>query len=88
MGALYAPTDRWIFCPDQRPDEAWLLKSYDTRENVAKCCFHNSFHDPFYDGAPEEVPGRRSCEVFLLLTFPKEMAARKGNQKNVSSSRL
>lgn len=72
VGPTYSPAHRWVFCSDQRPDEAWIFKQYDTRNDVgrAKTTFHNSFHDPFYDKAPS-IPGRRSAEFRLLLTFPK-----------------
>lgn len=89
LGPLYEPTNRWVFCSDMRPTEAWLFKHYDTRPNVAKCGFHNSFSDTFHEGNPE-IPSRRSCEFTLVLTF------RKTEQKNstgatsaaASSSRL
>lgn len=82
LGPIYAPTDRWVFCSDMKPEEAWLFKNYDTRDNVAKCAFHNSFHDPFYEDKPE-IPGRRSNEFTLLLTFPKE-----GHHPSSTPSRL
>merc|ERR1712096_375176 len=72
-GPTYAPQHRWVFMSDQRPDEAWLFKQYDTRPGVARQCFHNSFHDPFHDEDPD-CPGRRSAEFRILLIFPKVKA--------------
>merc|ERR1711964_198819 len=61
-GPLYAPQHRWVFCSDQRPEEAWLFKQYDTRPGMpARQAFHNSFRDPFHEGDPTK-PGRRSAE--------------------------
>lgn len=74
LGPLFSPGNRWVYCPDQRPDEAWLFKHYDTRPGVAQWTSHSSFHDPFYDSNPG-TPGRRSCEFRMLLTFPKKPAA-------------
>lgn len=68
MGPMYAPKHRWVFCPDMGLDEAILFKQYDSRKGVrAQTSFHNSFHDTFHDG--HDMPGRRSCEFRLLLTF-------------------
>ena len=54
-----------------RPNEAWLFKQFDTRDDGrAKQTFHDSFHDPFHDQDPN-TPVRRSAEFRLLLTFPK-----------------
>ena len=71
VGPTYSPHHRWIYCSDQRPDEAWLFKQFDTRQGVAPTTFHNSFHDPFYDRQPG-IPGRRSVEFRIFLTFPKK----------------
>lgn len=66
----FSPTHRWVFCPDMRTDEAWLFKQIDTREGRARQCFHTAFKDPFHEQKPD-VPGRRSAEFRILLTFPK-----------------
>lgn len=94
-GPNYAPHHRWIFCSDMRPDEGWIFKQFDTRDDGrAKMCFHNSFHDPFHDPLPE-TPGRRSAEYRILLTFPKGWkpaaagsAQGEGGFPEVASSRL
>ena len=58
-----------VYISDQRPDEMWLFKQYDTREGVAKSTFHTSFHDPFHEDKPKESHGRRSAEFRMLVTF-------------------
>jgi len=75
-GPRYSSLHRGVFCPDMRPDEAWLFKQYDTREGVARQCFHNSFRDPFHE-KDSDLPGRRSVEFRILLTFPKQPASSK-----------
>merc|ERR1711964_365395 len=74
LGPLFAPANRWVFCSDMRPEEAWLFKQYDTRDNVAKASFHTSFVDPFHLKNPD-TPARRTCEFRMLLAFPKKDAA-------------
>jgi len=81
LGPQFVSTDRWVYCSDQTPEEAWLFKQYDTREGVAKMTFHTSFHDPFYDDSVPDKPGRRSSEVRLFLVFPKD-------QKETTPARL
>lgn len=76
MGPLYTPGQRWVFYPDMPTDAAWVFKQYDTRDDVARASFHNSFYDPFHDSNPD-TPGRRSFECRMLLTFPKKAPAAK-----------
>merc|ERR1712093_945647 len=71
LAPLHLPEDRWVYISDQRPDEAWLFTQYTTREEDARMCFHSSFIDNFYDGAPD-TPGRRSCEFRIYLAWPKK----------------
>lgn len=75
LGPLYGPTHRWVYIPDQKPEEAWLFKQYDTREGVCRNTFHNSFYDPFHEKQPNETHGRRSVEFRFILAFPKKIAA-------------
>ena len=76
LGPLYNPRHRWVFLPDQRPDEAWIFKQFDTRDGVAKCTFHNSFPDPCHIDEPDDTHGRRSVEFRFILTFPRGGGAR------------
>lgn len=77
LGVVYSAKHRWVYCSDMRPDECWLFKQWDTREEAgARASFHCSFHDPFHD-AWKECPGRRSVEARILLTFPKRLETSK-----------
>ena len=51
-----------------RPDEAWFFKQYDTRDGVAKQCYHNSFVDPKWL-QDKSKPGRKSVEFRILLVI-------------------
>jgi len=76
-GPCFHPNHRWLYISDQTPDEMWMFKQWDTRDSVAaKQCYHNSFHDPFYDN-DDSKPGRKSMEFRLLLVFPKELGSAK-----------
>lgn len=75
VGPSYSPNHRWYFLPDQTPDECLVFKQFDERNGGTQGCFHNSFHDHFYDDMPAETHGRRSVEFRMFLTFPKKQAA-------------
>jgi len=75
-GPCFNPSHRWVYISDQKPDEAWVFKQWDTRDGVAKQCYHNSFHDPFYDNANPAKSGRKSIEFRMLLVFPKKATAK------------
>lgn len=87
LGPLYKEAHKWVFCPDMQPGEAWLFKQYDTRAGVVPCAFHNSFHDPFHDPDPS-CPGRRSCELRILLAFSEGESSERGGDDEGASSRL
>jgi hypothetical protein len=64
-GELYylahAPGQRWYYAPDMQPDEAWLLKNFDSATTgAARFAAHSAFEDPAPWG---EVPARESIEV-------------------------
>ena len=62
------PNHRWYWFPRLRPDEALLLKIYDSREDgTARFTAHTAFEDP--TGAPE-APPRRSIELRALVFWP------------------
>jgi len=75
IGPSISLKHRWVFIPDQKPDEAWLFKQYDTRPGVAKQCFHNGFADPCHLDDPTK-PGRKSAEFRMYLTFPKKAGSK------------
>jgi len=63
------PAHRWYYFPKLRPDEALLLKIYDSRDDgTARLTAHTAFEDPT---TPEGAAPRRSIELRALL-FWKE----------------
>ncbi len=61
------PEHRWYYYPHLRPEEALLLKVYDSRANgVARAGAHTAFDDPT---TPPEAPPRRSIELRALVFF-------------------
>jgi hypothetical protein len=63
----YNPRHRWYWYPGQTPDEATLLKIYDSRtDGVARLTAHTSFDDP---AGPASPAPRRSIEVRTLVLW-------------------
>lgn len=61
----YNPAHRWYYFPRLRPDEALLLKIYDSREDgTARLTAHTAFEDPATQ--PDAAP-RRSIELRALV---------------------
>ena len=61
------PRHRWYWYPNQTPDEATLLKIYDSRsDGVARLTAHTSFDDP---SGPANPAPRRSIEVRTLVLW-------------------
>ncbi len=57
----YNPAHRWFYVPDMQPDEALLLKCYDSAtDGRARFAPHTAFEDPT---APANVPPRESIEL-------------------------
>ena len=72
VGEIYSftwnPNHRWYWFPRLRPDEALLLKIYDSREDgVARFTAHTAFEDPT---GSREAPPRRSIELRALVFWP------------------
>ena len=63
----FAPTHRWYYFPRMRPDEAMLLKCYDSAPGRARFTAHSAFDDP---GSSPDAPVRESIEVRTLAFFP------------------
>ena len=62
------PEHRWYWFPRLRPDEALLLKIYDSLEQgVARYTAHTAFEDPT---GSQEAPPRRSIELRALVFWP------------------
>lgn len=61
------PAHRWYYAPDMMPDEALLLKNYDSRtDDVARFSPHTAFDDPT---APSDRLPRASIEVRALAIW-------------------
>ena len=69
-GETYAvahnPAQRWYFVPDLAPDEAVLLKCWDSDETVARFAPHTGFEDPT---TPPGTPPRESIEFRTIAFF-------------------
>lgn len=77
---LHDPAHRWIYFPNMTPDEALLLKVFDSRrDGRTRCGCHCAFHDPH--GDPQAH--RESIEVRCLVVLPhgidKEPSFRSSN---------
>lgn len=67
-GFLYNPAHRWYWFPRLQPDEALLLKIYDSRtDGTARLTAHTAFELP---GTPAGAAPRRSIELRALLFWP------------------
>jgi hypothetical protein len=61
----YNPAHRWYYFPKLQPDEALLLKIYDSREDgTARLTAHTAFEDPT---TPADAAPRRSIELRALV---------------------
>ncbi|SDC58289.1 CmcJ/NvfI family oxidoreductase [Paraburkholderia lycopersici] len=70
---LANPQHRWFYFPRLRPDEALLLKIYDSLENgAARLTAHTAFDDPT---SLPDAPARRSIELRALLFWPAKTDA-------------
>ena len=63
----YDPNQRWYYAPNMQPDEAWLLKNYDSATvGTARFAVHCAFDDP----TPcSQVPARESIEIRAFAIF-------------------
>jgi hypothetical protein len=60
------PHQRWSYFRDMRPDEAVLLKCYDSDKSVSRFTPHGAFEDPT---SRKDAPARRSIEVRTIAFF-------------------
>ena len=67
----YNASHRWYYFPDMRPDEAIVIKCYDSDESRARFTPHAAFNDP--TTAPDSPP-RESIEVRAFAFFGPECA--------------
>jgi hypothetical protein len=64
-GVTYNPDHRWFYVPDMQPDEALLLKCYDSStDGRARFAPHTAFEDPT---APADRLPRESIELRTLV---------------------
>ena len=64
-GVTFNPEHRWYYVPDMQPDEALLLKCYDSStDGRARFAPHTAFEDPT---APPDMLPRESIELRTLV---------------------
>jgi hypothetical protein len=67
-GVTFSPAHRWYYLRDMQPNEALLLKCYDSRtDGTARFAPHTAFDDPT---APADRPYRHSIELRTLVFHP------------------
>jgi hypothetical protein len=62
----YNPAQQWRFVPDLKPDEAILIKCWDSDRSVAQFTPHTAFDDPT---TPDGTPPRESIEFRTIAFF-------------------
>jgi hypothetical protein len=65
-GVAHNPAQRWYSVSAQRPDEALLIKCWDSDEGVARFAPHAAFEDPT---TPPGTPPRESIEFRTIAFF-------------------
>jgi hypothetical protein len=60
------PAQRWLYVPDLQPDEAILLKCWDSDTSVAQFAPHTGFDNP---NTPPGAPPRQSIEFRTIAFF-------------------
>ena len=64
-GVKFNPSHRWFYVPQMQPDEALLLKCFDSAtDGRARFAPHTAFEDPT---APADAPPRESIEIRTLV---------------------
>jgi hypothetical protein len=64
----YNPNQRYYYFPKMQPDEAVLIRCFDSRlRGAARFSAHTGFDDPT---SPPDAPPRESLEVRTLVFFP------------------
>ena len=71
IGETYAvqhdAAQHWYYFPSLSPNEAILLKGYDSEESVTRFTAHAAFDDPH---SPPDAPERESIEIRALVIYP------------------
>jgi len=73
VGETYAvnfnPAHRWFYVPEMQPDEALLLKCFESKtDGRARFMPHTAFEDPT---APADILPRESIELRTLVFYPE-----------------
>ena len=64
----YNPTHQWFYFPQMQPDEALLIRCFDSAEDKrARFAAHTGFDDPT---TPPDAPARESIELRTLVFYP------------------
>ena len=63
----FNPAQSWFHFPRLGPDEAILIKGFDSAEHVARFTPHSAFEDPT---SRPDAPERESIEVRALVFYP------------------
>ena len=63
----YNPAQRWMYYPKMTPNEALLIKTYDTADDGrARFSIHGAFDNP---SLPPDAPPRQSIEARTFAFF-------------------
>jgi len=65
-GLAYNPEHRWLYVPDVQPEEAIMIKCWDSDVRVARFTPHSAFLDPT---TPKGTPPRQSIEIRTMAFF-------------------
>lgn len=65
-GVAFNPSQRWLAIPDLQPEEAILIKCWDSDPSVARFAPHTGFEDPT---TPPGTPPRQSIEFRTIAFF-------------------
>lgn len=68
-GLKYSPGHRWYFFPRMVKDECLVFKTWESRKDRPRYCFHTAFKDL---DEPADAPPRRSIEVRAVAIMPRE----------------
>ncbi|HEY4251474.1 MAG TPA: CmcJ/NvfI family oxidoreductase [Roseomonas sp.] len=73
FSVTWNPAHRWVYFPEQQPDEALLIKCFDSAtDGRARLSVHGAFDDP---ASPPDAPPRESIEVRTLVFWAPEHPA-------------
>tara|TARA_R110002072_G_scaffold74374_5_gene176331 strand:+ start:28746 stop:29561 length:816 start_codon:yes stop_codon:yes gene_type:complete len=62
----YSPEHRWYYFPKMTPEQALLLKTYESEPGLSSSMGHSAFEDPT---SPPNAPTRESIEIRTMAFF-------------------